>query len=239
MKNAVASVLFGQNRNGESILFEKNMDFFTLHQAAQIKRVTVAVIGAGALGQMAAHQLVRTGFEKLILIDKDVLEYSNFNRQMYAVNSTVNQSKVAVLKAQVLDIDPKIDIKIHETFLDQSTGKHLVSDADIVVDCVDDIETKIYLEKLSAELNIPLVHGAVEGWYGQVTTVLPGDSVLERLYIHRKKQEVTALMITVSAVTALQVGEVIKIVTGTGELLHQRVMFIDMMSGDFSCVPIY
>ena len=72
-----------------------------------------------------------------------------------------------------------------------------------------------------------------------MTTVLPGDSVQERLYIHRKKQEVTALMITVSAVTALQVGEVIKIATGTGELLHQRVMFIDMMSGDFSCVPIY
>lgn len=217
-------------------MFEKNMDFFTLQQAAQIKQAKVAVIGAGALGQMVTHQLVRTGFEKLILIDKDVLEYSNFNRQMYAMNSTVNQSKVAVLKAQVLDINPKIDVKTHETFLDQSNGKHLVSDADIVVDCVDDIETKIYLEKLSTELKIPLVHGAVEGWYGQVTTILPGDSVLERLYVHRKKQEVAALMITVSAVTALQVGEVIKIATGAGELLHHRVMFIDMMNGDFSYV---
>ena len=95
VKNAVIFVFFEQDRNGDDVLFEKNMDFFTLPQAERIRRTKVAVIGAGALGQMVAHQLVRSGFEKLILIDKDVLEYSNFNRQLYAVNSTVNQSKVS------------------------------------------------------------------------------------------------------------------------------------------------
>ena len=178
---------------GDDILFEKNMDFFTLSQDEKIRQTKVAVIGAGALGQMAAHQLVRSGFEQLILVDGDVLEYSNFNRQLYALYSTLNQSKTEVLKRQLLDIHPQIDIKSYETFLDEKNGKELISGADIVVDCVDDIETKVYLEKLADELNIPLVHGAVEGWYGQVTTVLPGDRVLEQLYMHRKKQQVSAL----------------------------------------------
>lgn len=120
MKNAVIFVFFEQDRNGDDVLFEKNMDFFTLPQAERIRRTKVAVIGAGALGQMVAHQLVRSGFEKLILIDKDVLEYSNFNRQLYAVNSTVNQSKAAVLKARLLDIHPQIDVRTCETFLNES-----------------------------------------------------------------------------------------------------------------------
>ena len=221
---------------GDDILFEKNMDFFTLSQDEKIRQTKVAVIGAGALGQMAAHQLVRSGFEQLILVDGDVLEYSNFNRQLYALYSTLNQSKTEVLKRQLLDIHPQIDIKSYETFLDEKNGKELISGADIVVDCVDDIETKVYLEKLADELNIPLVHGAVEGWYGQVTTVLPGDRVLEQLYMHRKKQQVSALMPTVSAVAALQVGEVLKLATGKGELLHRNVMFVDMLNSDFSWI---
>lgn len=217
-------------------MFEKNRDFLTAQQTKEIQRTKVAVVGAGALGQMTAHQLVRSGFEKLILIDKDALEYSNFNRQLCAMHSTVNQSKTAILKAQLLDINPQIQVRVYEPFLDEGNGKQLAADADILVDCVDNVETKVYLEKLAAELRIPLVHGAVEGWYGQVTTVFPGDFVLERLYARRKKQEAAALMITVSAVTALQVGEVIKIAAGTGELLRQKVLFLDMQTGDFSFV---
>ena len=223
---------------GDDILFEKNMDFFTLSQDEKIRQTKVAVIGAGALGQMAAHQLVRSGFEQLILVDGDVLEYSNFNRQLYATDSTVGRSKVEVLKAGLLDIHPQIDITTYETFLNGNNGKELVSEADIVVDCVDDMETKVYLEKLMDELNIPLVHGAVEGWYGQVTTIFPGDRVLEQLYMNRKEQKVTALMPTVSAVAALQVGEVIKFATGSRELLHRKVLFVDMLNSDFSWVAM-
>ena len=143
-----------------------------------------------------------------------------------------------VLKAGLLDIHPQIDITTYETFLNGNNGKKLVSEADMVVDCVDDMETKVYLEKLMDESNIPLVHGAVEGWYGQVTTIFPGDRVLEQLYMHRKEQKVTALMPTVSAVAALQVGEVIKFATGSGELLHRKVLFVDMLNSDFSWVAM-
>ena len=214
------------------------MDFLTAEQAERIRRMIVAVVGAGALGQMAAHQLVRGGFEKLILIDKDVLEYSNFNRQLYALDSTVNQSKAEVLKAGLLDIRPQADIKICKTFLDECNGRHLLSGADLLMDCVDDADTKVCLEKLAEELKIPLIHGAVEGWYGQVATIFPGDALLERLYMYPKKQEVSALMPTVCAVAALQAGEALKLATGCGELLHQKVMFVDMLNSDFSWVTM-
>ena len=210
------------------------MDFLTAEQAERIRRTTVAVVGAGALGQMAAHQLVRGGFEKLILIDKDVLEYSNFNRQLYALDSTVNQSKAEVLKAGLLDIRPQADIRICEAFLDEHNGRHLMSGADLMMDCVDDADTKVYLEKLAEELKIPLIHGAVEGWYGQAATIFPGDALLEQIYKYPKKQDVTALMPTVCVVAALQAGEALKLAAGCGELLRRKVMFVDMLNSDFS-----
>ncbi|MFR0986346.1 MAG: hypothetical protein ACLSFZ_07290 [Frisingicoccus sp.] len=90
--------------------------------------------------------------------------------------------------------------------------KSFVSEADIVVDCVDDIETKVYLEKLIEELK------SSSGPWRSGRLVRPGNNdfpeTLERFVYAQKKQDVAALMLTVSAVTALQVGEVIKLATG-------------------------
>lgn len=217
-------------------MFSKNMDFFTSQQAAQIEHAKVAVIGVGALGQMTAHQLARSGFKQLILVDKDHMAQSNFNRQFYADNTTLGQSKVEVTKTKLLDINPEMSVKVYDTFLDEGNGPLLIDKADVIVDCVDDIATKKYLEKLACQLNVPLIHGAVEGWFGQVASVFPGEHTVSKLYPSEKNQSVTALMVTVSTVSALQVGEVIKVITGMGEVIRKKVLFIDLMNNDFSYI---
>ena len=163
-------------------MFQKNLEFLTEEQAEKISRRKVAVVGTGALGQMAAHELVRSGFERITLIDSDIMDESNFNRQLYAANSTMNQLKVNVLEKGLKDIRPEAQITVHSERLNEAHGKALIGDADILLDCVDDIPSKLCLEKLAEELGIPLVHGAVEGWYGQVAVVYPGDGLLSMLY---------------------------------------------------------
>lgn len=219
-------------------MFRKNLDFLTPAEAEKIKHVKAAVVGVGALGQMAAHELVRIGFEKIILIDKDVMDESNLNRQLYAATSTMNQLKVDVLCKGLKDICPGADITVHSGFLNAVNGRDLVGDADILLDCVDDIPTKLYLEKLAAELGIPMVHGAVEGWYGQVGTIYPGDSVLSVLYKTKKVQEVSALVTTVNIIASLQVNEVIKIATENENILRHKVLFVDLRTCDFSYIHI-
>lgn len=219
-------------------MFRKNLDFLTPEDAEKIKHTKVAVVGAGALGQMAAHELVRSGFEKLILIDKDVIDESNLNRQLYAAASTMNQLKVDVLSKGLKDICPGNDITVHSGFLNEANGKELVGAADILLDCVDDIPTKLYLERLAAELGIPMVHGAVEGWYGQVSTIYPGDSVLSALYQTKKVQAVSALVTTVNIIASLQVNEVIKIAAENENILRHKVLFADLRSCDFSYINI-
>ena len=215
-------------------MFQKNLEFLTEEQAEKISRRKVAVVGTGALGQMAAHELVRSGFEQITLIDSDIMDESNFNRQLYAANSTMNQLKVNVLEKGLKDIRPEAQITVHSERLNEANGKELIGDADILLDCVDDIPSKLCLEKLAEELGIPLVHGAVEGWYGQVAVVYPGDGLLSMLYRTKKDQQVSAMVTTVNVIASLQVNAVIKIAIESENILRHRVLFADLWKGDFS-----
>ena len=215
-------------------MFQKNLEFLTEEQAEKISRRKVAVVGTGALGQMAAHELVRSGFEQITLIDSDIMDESNFNRQLYAANSTMNQLKVNVLEKGLKDIRPEAQITVHSERLNEANCKALIGDADILLDCVDDIPSKLCLEKLAEELGIPLVHGAVEGWYGQVAVVYPGDGLLSMLYRTKKDQQVSAMVTTVNVIASLQVNAVIKIAIESENILRHRVLFADLWKGDFS-----
>lgn len=215
-------------------MFQKNLEFLTEEQAEKISRRKVAVVGTGALGQMAAHELVRSGFEQITLIDSDIMDESNFNRQLYAANSTMNQLKVNVLEKGLKDIRPEAQITVHSERLNEANGKALIGDADILLDCVDDIPSKLCPEKLAEELGIPLVHGAVEGWYGQVAVVYPGDGLLSMLYRTKKDQQVSAMVTTVNVIASLQVNAVIKIAIESENILRHRVLFADLWKGDFS-----
>ena len=164
----------------EMAMFEKNKDFFKPDEIEKLERSKIAVIGTGALGQMVAHTLVRSGIKNMLLMDFDRMEYSNFNRQLYAKISTLGAYKAEVLAEELRDISSDLSLNVYVERLDEINGVERINDCDILVDCVDYVPAKLYMEQLAEQLEIPLVHGAVEGWYGQVTTIFPGDKTLHR-----------------------------------------------------------
>ena len=95
-----------------------------------------------------------------------------------------------------------------------------------------------YLEVLADSLGVCLVHGAVEGWFGQVSTVYPGDKTLAFLYPGHRVQRETALMATVNVVASLQAAEVIKLAIGSERTLWRKILYVDLQNGDFSCVEL-
>lgn len=219
-------------------MFEKNNDFLTAEERDRIRHTHVMIVGAGALGQMAAHMLVRSGFVRLTVADGDCFAADNENRQLYALPENKGLKKVEVLRAELKRINQEADIRAVDLFVDETNGRQLAAPADILVDCVDNIRTKKYLELLAGFLGICLVHGAVEGWYGQVSTVFPGDGTLTFLYPEDKEQTVSALMVTVNAVASLQAAEVIKLAIRSGEMIRGKILYVDMRNGDFSCVRL-
>ena len=219
-------------------MFEKNKEFLTAEQLNSIQSTRVLIVGAGALGQMAAHTLLRSGFVRLTVADGDCFVSDNDNRQLYARPETEGLKKVRVLQTELKKINREAEIRAVEQFVDETNGKRLAVSADILMDCVDDIRTKKYLEVLADSLGICLVHGAVDGWFGQVSTVCPGDGTLAFLYPEDRAGQEAELMATVNVVASLQAAEVIKLAIHSEEILRRKVLYIDMRNSDFSCVRL-
>lgn len=124
----------------------------------KIRDKKVLIIGVGGVGGYVVEALVRSGIESITLIDGDVVDLSNINRQIIALHSTVGQYKVDVLKTRILDINPQAKVQIKKEFIDADVISSLgLENFDYVIDAVDDLKVKVSLAKYSLENGIFLV----------------------------------------------------------------------------------
>jgi tRNA A37 threonylcarbamoyladenosine dehydratase len=118
----------------------------------------IAVLGIGGVGSIAAEALARTGVGRLVLIDKDVVDITNINRQVHALMSTVGQPKADLMRDRILDINPECDVVSLRMFYTEETYEKLFEyPLDYVVDASDTISYKIHLIKQCLERNIPII----------------------------------------------------------------------------------
>lgn len=118
----------------------------------------VIVFGCGGVGSFVVEALARSGIGKITLVDNDLVNKSNINRQIIALHSTVGKQKVDVLKERILDINPICQVFTHNTFfLPENSSNFDFSQYDYVVDAVDTVTAKIEIIKKSKESNIPII----------------------------------------------------------------------------------
>lgn len=123
-----------------------------------MKNSTVAVLGIGGVGSIAAEALARTGVGRIILIDKDVVDITNINRQIHALLSTVGQPKVDLMKARIADINPECEVIALRMFYTEETYEQLFEyPLDYVVDASDTIIYKVHIIKQCLERKIPII----------------------------------------------------------------------------------
>lgn len=216
----------------------KNLGAITREEQAVLGKTKLVIAGMGALGEMVAMSLARTGFRQFILMDPDCFEYSNFNRQLYANEETLGKSKVEATRRELLKISPDISVTIYRERLNAENGREKIWDADLLIDCVDKAGDKLCLEELAEKEKIPLVHAAVDGWFGQVTTVFPGDKTLAKIYQDKETVSESNLAVTVGFIGALQVGEVIKTVLKQDAVLRKKVLFADILHHEYKFLEI-
>ena len=121
----------------------------------KLQKATVMIVGCGAVGSFAVEALARTGVGKLIIIDSDVIEESNINRQIFATDTTIGMPKVDVARARIHDINPDILVTAIRTFFDDSTELNVTPD--FVIDAIDTVPSKIALYKWCVARNIPFI----------------------------------------------------------------------------------
>jgi tRNA A37 threonylcarbamoyladenosine dehydratase len=142
----------------------------------KLKKSCVAVFGIGGVGSFACEALVRSGLGKIILVDYDIIDITNINRQIHATTSTVGLPKVDVMKARLLDINPDLDIvTFNEKYNDENREKLISKDYDYVVDAIDMVTSKLDLIETCKKLNIPIISSMGAGNKLDPTMLTVGD----------------------------------------------------------------
>jgi molybdopterin/thiamine biosynthesis adenylyltransferase len=200
---------------------------------ARLLQAKVAVVGAGGLGGTVVELLARQGVGCLRVIDGDTFAAHNLNRQLLATAGNLGTGKAVAAAARVAAINPEITVEAISLMLTAANAAALLTGIDVAVDALDSIDARLLLGRTARELGIPLVHGAIAGFTGQVATILPGDPGLERIYklTAGKNRGIETTLgnpaATPAIAAALQAQEVVKLLAGVGEPLSRRLLYFD------------
>jgi len=205
----------------------------------------VAVVGLGGLGGYVTEALARTGVGRLILIDGDVFEEHNLNRQILSAEARLGADKVLAARQRVAEINGAVEVLGRVVILTRENLPQLLEGADVVVDGLDRLPVRLVLQQGTQALGMPMVHGSIAGFLGQVMTVLPGDPGLIGLYGEGSElpergleAQVGTPAATPMAVAAWEAQEVVKILLGRGELLRHRLLVMDMETGTIEVLQV-
>ena len=203
-----------------------------------LKKARILVAGAGGLGSAILTYLAVAGVGKIRVIDGDIVELSNLNRQVLHSDKDIGRSKVDSAKEKLEALNPDISVEAIKEIITKDNVFELVGDYPIV-DAMDNLPTRLLLNRVAVKKNLPLFHGAVYGFEGRATTVIPGKTACLRcLYQGVIPGKTPVVGVTPAVIGCIQATEVIKYILGIGELLADRLLIYDGLSMRFSEVKL-
>lgn len=223
--------------------YERNLGAISPAEQTLLLAKRVCIVGCGGLGGHLTEYMTRMGIGSLTVIDGDRFDETNLNRQLLSSEENLGLSKAAEAKQHIRRINPGLPVTAIADFLTAENAAAILAGHDLVLDALDSIPHRLMLQRICKELEIPLVHGAVEGWFGQVTTVLPGDNTLCRLYPGytedtEPEQGASTLSFAPSFIASVQAAEAAKVLLGREISLRGKVLFADLQANRFDILPI-
>lgn len=218
--------------------FTRNIGAVDEAEQEVLKKSRVFIAGAGGLGGYIVELIARLGVGGITVCDKGTFEPTNLNRQLLCTTDTLNKPKSEAAKARAELINPDINFTaIHEE-LTAENARDLIKGSDIVIDAVDNIQTRLVLEAAAEELNIPLIMGAVNRWSGQVSAVFPGDRTVSKLMKSCAGEKLPpVLCFAVCTTAALEVAEACKVLLDK-PTLRKKVLAFDLEEGYFEILEV-
>jgi molybdopterin/thiamine biosynthesis adenylyltransferase len=215
--------------------YQRNRETVSTAGQLTLFRSRVAIIGCGGLGGYVIEQLARLGVGELVVIDPDVFEEHNLNRQLLSMPAELGRAKVEAAVARVGAINPAVTVTPRQVAFSSANGPELFAGAQLVVDALDSIPVRLELAEVCTGLNLPLVHGAIGGWYGHVASQFPGERTIQNIYsnwVQGKgvEQQLGNPSFTPAVVASLEVAEACKILLGEGTPLRGRKVHIDLLA---------
>jgi molybdopterin/thiamine biosynthesis adenylyltransferase len=218
----------------------RNRESISIQDQIRLAESRIAVVGSGGLGGHVILLLARMGIGHLRIIDGDVFDETNLNRQPLSSTETINKAKPQIAADVVNLINPSVEVSIFTDRVNAENADSILSGADVIVDALDNMDDRLMVEKVAKKNRIPFVHGAVAGFEGQVTTVFPEDKGLTFLYgengcrVNDKDSPEAILGVPVLApalIASMQVMEVVKILLNRSGVFRNTLVNIDLENG--------
>ncbi len=223
--------------------YERNLGTVGWEGQLRLLQSTVGIVGAGGLGGWVIEGLARMGVGKLIVIDRDAFGENNLNRQLLATERDLGRAKVEVAVERVGQVNSAVRVTSHCLSVNEEDMVALLAGSDVIVDALDSLPARFALQRAALRLKVPLVHGAIAGYAGQVMTIFPGDRGLGALYGDRVPEQGMETewgnpAATPMMTAAWQIHEVVKLLVKRGDLLRHRMLFMDAEAGTIDVLRI-
>ena len=210
---------------------------------------SVLVVGAGGLGSPVIQYLAAAGVGRLGIVDDDVVERSNLQRQVVHADADVGRPKVESAGDYVRALNPDVTVEAYETRLTADSIDAIAGDFDVICDASDNFGTRYLCNDYAVLAGTPLSHGAIYRFEGQVTTFENGEDHAGPCYrcLFPEAPEpgtvpdcatTGVLGVLPGTVGCIQATEVVKCLTGIGDLLVGRLLLYDAADMTFETVPV-
>lgn len=223
--------------------YQRNQKMISTSQQLTLFKSKVAVFGCGGLGGYIIEELARIGVGQIIAVDPDVFEEHNLNRQLFATPDLMGEKKVKAAARRVAEINPAVTIYPIAKAFNEKNGSEILQGVNVAADALDSVPVRLTLATKCNQLGIPLVHGAIGGWFGHLAVQFPGDKTIEQIYAGKKEpQGIEAGLgnpsFTPAVVASMEVAEIVKILLKAGDSLRNKYLAIDLYHMEINTLPL-
>lgn len=202
----------------------------------KLKQARVFIAGAGGLGSPVSIYLTAAGVGHIRLVDHDIVDLTNLNRQVAHWTADVGRKKVESAQEKLNRLNPNVTVETLNVTISEENASELVAGFDLIVDAMDNLPTRYILNKTAIEGGMPFFHGAVNGFQGRAMTVIPGKTACLRCFYRGPVPQTKFPVIGVApaVIACIQATEVIKYLVGIGDLLANRLLAYDGLNLKFT-----
>jgi len=225
--------------------YDRNFNTFSPEEQKKLGASTVVIIGLGGLGGGVCEMLARVGIGRLVLVDGDVFEASNLNRQILSEERLMGVPKAEAARDRVKAVNSGIKVIHRIEFLDDRTLYETIKGSDVVMDCLDSIDTRFKLQDAAKKAGVPIVSGAIAGVTGQVTAIFPEDRGYALIYGEKSRKQGKGVETKTGNIAycalftaALQSSECVKIILSRGDILRNKLLIAELWTNLFEVVDL-
>ena len=218
--------------------YARNIPALTNAECEALRQTRILVVGCGGLGGHIIDQLSRIGVGFLRVVDGDVFEASNLNRQLLSSVPLLGVSKAKAAADHIARVNPDVTVESVQTFLTEGNATEILAGCDIVMDALDNIPSRRILAAACEKANIPYIYGAIQGWVAQAAISMPGDHLINTLY--PEEIEITdksVLSFTPALCASMQTALCVKWLLGRS-VETGTIYYFDLLNQEFETIPM-